>query len=136
MHAQKSLGTTAWFEPLLHIVFQSTKAAQAKGSSRFRCKMFLHVSTENKNPQQKVCMVKSTNQPPCTRQQANKYQDLHATCSKTQQGFSYKICVLPQNKDFMFYFPIQENGHFSSSPPLFSFYHYSELFSCEGIGKH
>lgn len=63
-------------------------------------------------------------------------QDLRATCSKTQQGFSYKICVLPQNKDFMFYFPTQENEHFSSSPPLFSFYHYSELSSCEDIVKH
>lgn len=63
-------------------------------------------------------------------------QDLRATCSKTQQGFSYKICVLPQNKDFMFYFPTQENEHFSSSPPLFSFYHYSDLFSCEDIVKH
>lgn len=60
----------------------------------------MHVNTENKSPQQKVCMVKQKNQQYCTRQQANRNQVLHATCFKTQPGFVFKICIFFHKQRF------------------------------------
>lgn len=40
--------------------------------------------------------------------------------SKHSQVLFSKYVFFSTNKDFMFYFPIQENGHLSASSPLFS----------------
>lgn len=62
---------------------------------------------------------------------------MHATHSKTQQGFSFKICVFPQTKISGFIFLPKKMDLFHPPHHCFpSLCHYSELISCEGIGKH
>lgn len=80
--------------------------------------------------------------------QTNKSTMLHKAISKQEPSLAYNLfqntarfcfqhVYFSTNKDFMFNFPVLENGHLSASPPLFSLsLLLSELFSNEGVWKH